>query len=46
MGVERRKIIWVQMLSFSPWCRHVPVTLVLVSPPLGLAALANKASPL
>lgn len=45
MGVERRKVIWVRMLSFSPWCRHVPDSLVWVSPSLGLAALTNKASP-
>lgn len=46
MGVERRKVIWVRMLSFSPWCRHVADSRVLVSPSLGLAALFNKASPL
>lgn len=33
------------MLLFSPWCRHVPVILVLVSPPWGFTALTNKASP-
>lgn len=40
MGVERRKIICVRMLSFSPWWRHVSATVGLVSPLfLGLAAL-------
>lgn len=43
MGVERRKVIWVRMLSFSPGWRHVAGSLVLVSPSLGLAALTKKA---
>lgn len=46
MGVERRKVIWVRMLSFSLWGRHVADSLVLVSPSLGFAALTNKASPM